>query len=139
MMSSPTRASEPASEGAALGAEGAALAEAAVAWPAAPASGADADADTALSEGGAARLQAADTRTRSRREARVDMAPMLERNRFFGAAVATCSRSSDAEPGSPSRTRTGTLFRARDFKSPAYTIPPRGRAKAIMTHSRARG
>ncbi len=35
--------------------------------------------------------------------------------------------SSRISAGGPSRTRTGTLSRARDFKSPASAIPPRGR------------
>ncbi len=34
-----------------------------------------------------------------------------------------------SQRGSPSRARTGTPFRARDFKSPAYTVPPRGRSR----------
>lgn len=33
-----------------------------------------------------------------------------------------------SKSGSPYRGRTGTPFRAEDFKSSAYAIPPRGRA-----------
>lgn len=40
-------------------------------------------------------------------------------------SVATNSRVPSCS--SPSRTRTGTPFRAEDFKSPASTFPPRGR------------
>jgi hypothetical protein len=35
--------------------------------------------------------------------------------------------------GSPSRTRTGTSLRTRDFKSPASAVPPRGRPRDISS------
>ena len=44
-------------------------------------------------------------------------------------------RSVGEHSGSPCRTRTGTLFPARDFKSPAYTIPPRGREASPYHHA----
>ena len=52
-----------------------------------------------------------------------------------------CGGASDAITGSgkcggPSRTRTGTIFLSRDFKSPASAIPPRGHGRGVTQESR---
>ncbi len=50
--------------------------------------------------------------------------------RVLCAFVVNSINSPQANARTLGRARTGTPFRARDFKSPASTIPPRGRASA---------
>ena len=56
--------------------------------------------------------------------------PMKGRRGARNSARGT-TKSSQTKAGGPSRTRTGTIFLSRDFKSPASAIPPRGHARGL--------